>query len=95
MTRLFINSELLSILGECNIYYIKYKYILLYLGLVNTTFNKQNFYINKKNHTLIFWSGNRGNCGNQGSKALKLQQSLVPTFIVFGSHSPCMLKIPN
>ena len=87
MTRLFINSVLLSILGECNIYYYNHKYILLYLGLENTTLSNQNFILNKKNHTLIFWSGNRGNCGNRANKALKLQQSLVPTFGVFGSHS--------
>ena len=86
MTRLFINSDLLSILGEFNIYYINHKYILLYLGLANTTFNKQNFYINKKNHTLIFWSGNSGNSGNNADQALKIQQRKIPTFIVFDSH---------
>lgn len=99
MTRLFKNSGLLSKLGKCNIYYINYKYILLYLGLENTTLSNQNFISNKKNYTLIFWSGNRGNCGNQVNKVLKLQQSSVPTFGVFGSHSShfpfCIDKLPT
>ena len=54
MTRLFTNSDLLFILGECNIYYINYKYILLYLGLANTTFNNQYVYKNKKISLLCF-----------------------------------------
>lgn len=87
MTRFFINSVLLSKLGECNIYYINHKYILLYLGLENTTLNKQNFVSNKKIYTLIFWRGNKGNKGNRANKVLKLQQSFVPHFSVF--CSPC------
>ena len=87
MTRFFINSVLLSKLGKCNIYYINHKYILLYLGLKNTTLNKQNFVSNKKIYTLIFWRGNKGNKGNRANKALKLQQTFVPHFIVF--CSPC------
>lgn len=99
MTRLFTNSELLSKLGECNIYYISINIYILYLGLENTTLSNQNFISNKKIYTLMFWSGNRGNRGNRANKALKLQQSLVPTFGVFGSHSShfpfCIGKLPT
>lgn len=87
MTRLFTNSDLLSKLGECNIYYISINIYILYLGLENTTLSNQNFISNKKIYTLMFWSGNCGNRGNWANKVLKLQQSLVPTFGVFGSHS--------
>lgn len=86
MTRFFINSVLLSRLGKCNIYYINHKYILLYLGLKNTTSNNRNFISNKKIYTLIFWSGNSGNNGNNAYKSLKLQQSKIPIFGVFNSH---------
>ena len=87
MYRFFINSGLLSKMGECNIYYISINIYILYLGLENTTLSNQNFIPNKKIYTLIFWSGNCGNRGNRAYKLLKLQQSLVPTFYVFGSHS--------
>ncbi len=99
MTRLFINSDLLSILGECNIYYINHKCTLLYLGLENSTSGNQNFISNKKNHTLIFWRGNKGNMGNNVYQILKLQQSKIPTFGVFNSpYSPfpfCINKLPT
>lgn len=86
MTRLFINSGLLSKLGECNIYYISINIYILYLGLENTTLSNQNFISNKKIYTLMFWSGNSGNSGNNADQALKLQQRKIPTFIVFDSH---------
>ena len=86
MTRIFINSDLLCILEECNIYYINHKYILLYLGLETSTSSNQNFISNKKIYTLIFWSGNSGNNGNNAYKSLKLQQSKIPIFGVFNSH---------
>ena len=99
MTRFFKNSDLLSRLGECNIYYINHKYVLLYLGLENTTLSNQNFILNKKNHTLIFFSGNNGNSGNNPIKVLKLQQSFVTTFGVFCYHCYhfpfCIDKLPT
>lgn len=89
MTRLFINSELLSKLGECNIYYISINIYILYLGLENTTLSNQNFISNKKIYTLIFWSGKSGKSGKGHKKTLQNNILLIPTCLKnrqFSSH---------
>ena len=102
MTRLFTNSELLSKLGECSIYYISINIYILYLGLENATLSNQNFISNKKIYTLIFWSGNSGNSGNRHKKALQNNMLSVPTclknrqFCSHCSHFPfCIGKLPT
>lgn len=102
MTRLFINSELLSKLGECNIYYISINIYILYLGLENTTLSNQNFISNKKIYTLIFWSGKSGKSGKGHKKTLQNNILLIPTclknrqFPSHHSHFPfCVDKLPT
>lgn len=88
MTRFFYSNEIVSNMGESNIYII----LVIYIIYIRANFSQKIALIIPPKNTVfikisytLFSTGNTGNTGNKPVKPLVLQKSYVPTLPLFCS----------